>query len=810
MSSSPSIPRKLGDLIFEGKMRQLEKYFITNKSAAGTTTRTNITDLLNNNEQQIFDLIKTCINSERSLLVLNHFLFVDPVNKKDDGHPYPFHKIKSSSSSSSSSAVSLIHCAMLNSFENGVMTKLLLYFIQQHFGMDDAVDFLINSKDEEGKTAMQAASSSILDEKKRLLENDPEGFKKLFPDDNDENTAVLENATDFIQNHVIPWFDSEWKNKILPREQAIYAAEIGDVETLRRLIVDEQLVSANACDVYKYSLLYHAAYGAHLACVDLLIENDADITVRDYRDRTLLMSIIESGPGNLLVAERICDEIRSRPPSDPASSLINAQGNSNDDTALHLAVEADNSEMVRFLLSRGADYRMTPNKQGKTVTDLVAEKIETASEEEKMDRRRFLHDFYDYDPISKTGYMRQPNQVHETFSQWMIDDRPGLIGYQHVFTTSKIFLAARDNINYDKVLLQFCKNCGGDINADATFDKPFRISPTSPNFHPAKMITPFHAACISGHVDLVKRLLFTPASSSSPPPTIGDENDDPTFDFKVDLSILYLNQLPVWELAEHANQSEIVELLLSTPEYKSRIEEAKKKIAERQEAYKQEMKNNNNTDSADLTAKTQDLEEKLKKLEQQARQREEELLLKISSSSSEKAEKAANDEKALQEAKQKYENQQQEFAAEREKQAREAEKQKQEYESNIQTLTDKHKSELLEMEKKLEEQKDEYEERRSQQTQKITMMTDSLNDLTDKLAHAVAENGNLRKELDGLNAKNKSTDDKVNELVAESEKTVASMKKRLDDFEKEGSFYKMMSMALIVGLGLTVAWLIKG
>ena len=136
---------------------------------------------------------------------------------------------------------------MLNSFENGVMTKLLLYFIQQHFGMDDAVDFLINSKDEEGKTAMQAATSSILDEKKRLLECDAEGFKKLFPD---ENTIIgSETARDFIQNHVIPWFDSEWKIKILPREQAIYAAEMGDVETLRRLIVDEQLVSADACDV---------------------------------------------------------------------------------------------------------------------------------------------------------------------------------------------------------------------------------------------------------------------------------------------------------------------------------------------------------------------------------------------------------------------------------------------------------------------------------------------------------------------------------------------------------------------------------
>lgn len=142
------------------------------------------------------------------------------------------------------------------------------------------------------------------------------------------------------------------------------------------------------------TLLHLATWKDSVAAVDFLLENGAEIEIRDGKGHTPLHSaaawngknvaqlLIERGAninaqsesaqtplhcaarsGNLEIAQLLLDW----------GANINAWANCNQDTALHFAIEGNHLDMVRLLVERGADvnakmpFSQTPLQRAKTL-----------------------------------------------------------------------------------------------------------------------------------------------------------------------------------------------------------------------------------------------------------------------------------------------------------------------------------------------------------------------------------------------------------------------------------------------------------
>lgn len=175
-------------------------------------------------------------------------------------------------------------------------------------------------------------------------------------------------------------------------KQIHLAATKGDIETVGRMLDQEPKLLTMVNDQReKVTLLHLAAYSAHDALIELLLERGADPNLKDARNQTPLFGAASSGnprsiqvlvasgarvdarnaggdtPLHRAVVERRLDNARVLLDSRADVNAVNGSGM----TPLHVALDTADEHVVRLLLERGADVNK-PMFGGKTPLQLAA------------------------------------------------------------------------------------------------------------------------------------------------------------------------------------------------------------------------------------------------------------------------------------------------------------------------------------------------------------------------------------------------------------------------------------------------------
>jgi ankyrin repeat protein len=104
--------------------------------------------------------------------------------------------------------------------------------------------------------------------------------------------------------------------------------------------------------------LHVAAQAGHLPCVELLLENDADPTVKDDEGRTPLLLAIKGNYGEVASA-------LVRAGADPSTPYVDDDGESHD--LLFDAIMVENEEFAKLLIEKGADIYHKDEKKVSTL-----------------------------------------------------------------------------------------------------------------------------------------------------------------------------------------------------------------------------------------------------------------------------------------------------------------------------------------------------------------------------------------------------------------------------------------------------------
>ena len=151
--------------------------------------------------------------------------------------------------------------------------------------------------------------------------------------------------------------------QLTPVEQALMeAAYLGKLEEVRRLVLDG--VPVDTIDAERRAPLMFAAFNAHTAVAEYLLDAGAEINAKDGAGRTALM-YASSGP----FAETV-KLLLTR------GAEVNVQGTLEGFTALMTAAAEGQIEVVRHLLDHGAD-RGLKDKDGDTALSFARQKGHT-------------------------------------------------------------------------------------------------------------------------------------------------------------------------------------------------------------------------------------------------------------------------------------------------------------------------------------------------------------------------------------------------------------------------------------------------
>jgi ankyrin repeat protein len=132
---------------------------------------------------------------------------------------------------------------------------------------------------------------------------------------------------------------------LAPNEQALMeAAFTGKLEAVEQLV--SQGTSVDAADPEKHTALMWAAFNGHTAVARYLLERGAKIDAKDDNGRTSLM-YASSGPYPETVELLL-----------KKGAAVNVQGKLEGFTALMTAAAEGQVEVVRLLLSHGADAKL--------------------------------------------------------------------------------------------------------------------------------------------------------------------------------------------------------------------------------------------------------------------------------------------------------------------------------------------------------------------------------------------------------------------------------------------------------------------
>ena len=93
--------------------------------------------------------------------------------------------------------------------------------------------------------------------------------------------------------------------------------------------------------------------------IELLVDDGADVNVRDYDGETPLLNAVFTG--NTSIARKLIE----------LGADVNIPNHSSNDAAIHLAVAFDNTEILPLLIDKGADYKAR-NNYGRNILHIAA------------------------------------------------------------------------------------------------------------------------------------------------------------------------------------------------------------------------------------------------------------------------------------------------------------------------------------------------------------------------------------------------------------------------------------------------------
>ena len=148
------------------------------------------------------------------------------------------------------------------------------------------------------------------------------------------------------------WYDNLPATAIIKQQAETYLSEIKNTEineivksnfwALLRLSNERKIIIFNQSDIYQYDWINMAALNGQLDIVKVLVENGADVDVKDADNNTALHNATLRG--HLEIVKLLIEN----------SADVNAQDN-DDQTALHIAAEFGYLEIVKRLIENGAD-----------------------------------------------------------------------------------------------------------------------------------------------------------------------------------------------------------------------------------------------------------------------------------------------------------------------------------------------------------------------------------------------------------------------------------------------------------------------
>lgn len=253
-------------------------------------------------------------------------------------------------------------------------------------------------------------------------ENSPMYFKLLKSDLKKDLRLFLEMVEHNIEAPIARFLDAiKQKLQSLGPDKIFAAIKNNDRAEFDRRI--QGGVDVNAKNTDGRTPLHYAVDIGNLEMVNVLLKNKADVTQTTSQGHTPLH--IAAVKDSTEIAEALLQHMSH----DKSNDFINAQ-TLDGSTSLHLAARSGNSDMVKFLLKRGAIYNIH-NDQGKTPLSLcihhesddLLRLISSIFEEAKYDDTRVLSKLQDTDPDEFTAITNTRNNEGKTLLQVVITNK---------------------------------------------------------------------------------------------------------------------------------------------------------------------------------------------------------------------------------------------------------------------------------------------------------------------------------------------------------------------------------------------------